>query len=396
MNNHEFYTTGEFAKKAGVTVRTIRYYDSKGILKPSYLNDLGYRYYSDEDFIKLKKILALKYIGLSLDEIISTEKCDYKKEDLINSLKLQKSIVKNKMNNMKVVLNALETAEFSMHENSNMKWEEVIDVIKSLESEKEILQRSRDVSNLNEGVKLMDRFSTNKQGWYPWVFDNIDIKDNDKILEVGCGNGILWAKNMENLRKNIDVTLTEICEDMMDEAKLNLEDNSNVFNFIITDLNLLPFNDNSFDVVIANHILFFMKDIDLALSEIKRVLKPGGLVYCSTFGSNHMIELQELMLSFSSSIRIYEYKLSSKFGLENGESILNRYFNNIERVLYDDKLIVNDTNGILEYIYSIPGNILDIIDTKKKEFESHINKNIEKNGEIYITSRLGLFKAKNI
>lgn len=396
MNNHEFYTTGEFAKKAGVTVRTIRYYDSKGILKPSYLNDLGYRYYSDEDFIKLKKILALKYIGLSLDEIISTEKCDYKKEDLINSLKLQKSIVKNKMNNMKVVLNALETAEFSMHENSNMKWEEVIDVIKSLESEKEILQRSRDVSNLNEGVKLMDRFSTNKQGWYPWVFDNIDIKDNDKILEVGCGNGILWAKNMENLRKNIDVTLTEICEDMMDEAKLNLEDNSNIFNFIITDLNLLPFNDNSFDVVIANHILFFMKDIDLALSEIKRVLKPGGLVYCSTFGSNHMIELQELMLSFSSSIRIYEDKLSSKFGLENGESILNRYFSNIERVLYDDKLIVNDTNGILEYIYSIPGNILDIIDTKKKEFESHINKNIEKNGEIYITSRLGLFKAKNI
>ena len=161
-------------------------------------------------------------------------------------------------------------------------------------------------------------------------------------------------------------------------------------------MNLLPFNDNSFDVVIANHILFFMKDIDLALSEIKRVLKPGGLVYCSTFGSNHMIELQELMLSFSSSIRIYEYKLSSKFGLENGESILNRYFNNIERVLYDDKLIVNDTNGILEYIYSIPANILDIIDTKKKEFESHINKNIEKNGEIYITSRLGLFKAKNI
>ncbi len=396
MNDHKFYTTGEFAKKAGVTIRTIRYYDSKGILKPSYLNNLGYRYYSDEDFIKLKKILALKYLGLSLDEIISTEKCDYKKEDLINSLKLQKSIIKNKMNNIKVVLNAIETAEFSMNENSNMKWEEAIDVIKSLESEKELLQRSRDVSNLNEGVKLMDRFSTNKYGWYSWVFDNINIKKNDKVLEVGCGNGVLWTKNMDNLYKNVDVTLTEICEDMMDEAKLNLRDNSNRFNFIITDLNSLPFSDNSFDVVIANHILFFMKDIDLALYEIKRVVKPGGLVYCSTFGSNHMGELQDLMLSFSSSIRIYEDKLSSKFGLENGEGILNRYFNKVEKVLYDDKLIVNDTNGILEYIYSIPGNILDIIDNKKKEFESYIKKNIDKSGEIYITSNLGLFKAENI
>jgi len=355
MNSDEFYTTGEFAKKAGVTIRTIRYYDSKGILKPSYTNNLGYRFYSDEDFIKLKKILALKYLGLSLDEIISTENCDYKKEDMMNSLKLQKSIIKNKMNNMKVVLNAIETAEFSMNENSNMKWEEAIDVIKSLESEKELLQRSRDASNLNEGVKLMDRFSTNRYGWYPWVFDNMKIKKKDKVLEIGCGNGVLWAKNMDNLHESIEVTLTEICEDMINEAKSNLRDNSKRFNFIITDLNSLPFDDNSFDVVIANHILFFMKDIDLALAEIKRVIKPNGVVYCSTIGSNHLKELQELMLSFSSNIRIYEDKLSYKFGLENGENILNKYFNTVEKVLYDDKLIVNDTNNILEYIYSIPG-----------------------------------------
>jgi len=396
MNSDEFYTTGEFAKKAGVTIRTIRYYDSKGILKPSYTNNLGYRYYSDEDFIKLKKILALKYLGLSLDEIISTENCDYKKEDMMNSLKLQKSIIKNKMNNMKVVLNAIETAEFSMNENSNMKWEEAIDVIKSLESEKELLQRSRDASNLNEGVKLMDRFSTNRYGWYPWVFDNMKIKKKDKVLEIGCGNGVLWAKNMDNLHESIEVTLTEICEDMINEAKSNLRDNSKRFNFIITDLTSLPFDDNSFDVVIANHILFFMKDIDLALAEIKRVIKPNGVVYCSTIGSNHLKELQELMLSFSSNIRIYEDKLSYKFGLENGEKILSKYFNNVEKVLYDDKLIVNDTNNILEYIYSIPGNILDIIDSKKKEFEGYIKKIIDKNGEIYITSSLRLFKAKNI
>ncbi|MBE6059839.1 MAG: methyltransferase domain-containing protein [Clostridium sulfidigenes] len=395
MNSDEFYTTGEFAKKAGVTIRTIRYYDSKGILKPSYTNNLGYRYYSDEDFIKLKKILALKYLGLSLDEIISTENCDYKKEDMMNSLKLQKSIIKNKMNNMKVVLNAIETAEFSMNENSNMKWEEAIDVIKSLESEKELLQRSRDASNLNEGVKLMDRFSTNRYGWYPWVFDNMKIKKKDKVLEIGCGNGVLWAKNMDNLHESIEVTLTEICEDMINEAKLNLRDNSKRFNFIITDLTSLPFDDNSFDVVIANHILFFMKDIDLALAEIKRVIKPNGVVYCSTIGSNHLKELQELMLSFSSNIRIYEDKLSCKFGLENGEKILSKYFNTVEKVLYDDKLIVNDTNNILEYIYSIPGNILDIIDSKKKEFEGYIKKIIDKNGEIFITNSLGLFKAKN-
>lgn len=392
MKQKGYYTTGEFAKKAGVTIRTIRYYDSIGILKPSFINESGYRFYSDEDFVELKKILALKYLGLSLDEIVETEKFDFKKEDLINSLNLQKSIIKNKMNNMKVVLNAIETAQVTMNENDDLNWRQAFDVIKNLESEKEILQRSRDASNLNEGVKLLDRFCSNDYSWYKWVFDNIEINDNDKVLEVGCGNGALWSKNMASINKTASITLTEICEEMIEDAIENIGADNKQFNYQITDLSKLPFGDNSFDVVIANHILFFMKDINAVISEIRRVVKPGGRVYCSTIGKNHMKELEELMLSFSHNIRIFEDKLSSKFGLENGKEILNRYFDNVERLLYDSKYIINDCNGILEYIYSIPGNILEVIDTRKKEFEKYIKSSIESQGEFNITSSLGLFK----
>ena len=66
------------------------------------------------------------------------------------------------------------------------------------------------------------------------------------------------------------------------------------------------------------------------------------------------------------------------------------------QVIYDANFIVNDSHGILEYIYSIPGNILDIIDTRKKEFEKFIKKSIESQGEFYITSNLGLFKVESI
>ena len=65
----QYYTTGEFARMAHVTIRTIRYYDKKGLLKPSFINESGYRMYSDEDFLKLQKILSLKYLGFSLNEI---------------------------------------------------------------------------------------------------------------------------------------------------------------------------------------------------------------------------------------------------------------------------------------------------------------------------------------
>lgn len=391
MNKKGFYTTGEFARMAGVTIRTIRYYDTKGILKPSKTNDNGYRYYTDEDFIKLKKILALKYLGLSLEEIEQTEKCDYKKEDLMNSLELQSSIIRNKMSNMKVVLNAIETAEFLMNENQEYDWKDAVDIIKNLESEKELLQRSRDTSNLEEGIKLMDRFCSNRMGWYEWVFDNIEFCDGDKVLEVGCGNGALWYKNMDKVDKNISVTLTEMCGEMIDSAKVNLGQYSGKFSYYVTDLDKLPFSDGSFDVVIANHILFFMNDVDSVLKEIERVVRPGGRIYCSTVGSNHLKELGDLMLGFNSNIRVYEDKLSSKFGLENGKDILERYFKDVDLKLYDARFIVNDPIGILEYIYSIPGNILDVIDTKKKEFERYIRRIIDEKGEIEITSSLGMF-----
>ena len=59
MTKDGYYTSGEFAKKANVTLRTIRYYDRQGILKPSKVADNGYRLYTDADFAKLQKILSL-------------------------------------------------------------------------------------------------------------------------------------------------------------------------------------------------------------------------------------------------------------------------------------------------------------------------------------------------
>jgi hypothetical protein len=106
-----------------------------------------------------------------------------------------------------------------------------------------------------------------------------------------------------------------------------------------------------------------------------------------------MKELEELMIRFNSNINISEEKLSNKFGLDNGEYILQKYFTDIHKYLYKDKLVVNDTKGILEYIYSIPGNILEVIDTKKKEFENYVDKNIQQNGAINITNSHGLFES---
>ena len=279
------YTTGEIAKMAGVTTRTIRYYDNKGVLSPSSHNSSGHRLYTESDFIKLKRILALKYLGLSLEEVKNTESQSFEKKDIINSLSLQKNI------------------------------------IKILEDEKELQQQCIDSSNLDASVKLQDRFSSNRHGWYKWTFSNIKLNKKYKVLEIGCGNGALWSKNIDLLDKDINITLTDLCEDMVNNAKKNLSDYSDVFDFEIVDPNNIPFEDESFDLVIANHILFYMKDLDKVLKEIKRVLKVGGHFYSSTIDSNNMKELESLMKGFNSNFKISEEKIYSKFGMENGQEI---------------------------------------------------------------------------
>ena len=71
----KLYTAGEFANMAGVSLRTIRFYDSKGLLKPVSYSEAGYRYYDRNSFLVLQRIMMLKYLDFSLaqiDEILKT------------------------------------------------------------------------------------------------------------------------------------------------------------------------------------------------------------------------------------------------------------------------------------------------------------------------------------
>lgn len=67
--NQNYQTVGEVAKRMGVTVRTLQYYDRVGLLPPSGESEGGRRLYTDRDVIRLHQILSLKHLGFSLEEI---------------------------------------------------------------------------------------------------------------------------------------------------------------------------------------------------------------------------------------------------------------------------------------------------------------------------------------
>lgn len=107
---NQYYKTGEFAKMANLSIRTIRYYDKIGLLKPSLIADNGYRLYTDKDFIKLQKILSLKYLGFSLDDIFSMTVND-SYLTLQESLILQKKMIDQKIEHLQNIKESLEQTE---------------------------------------------------------------------------------------------------------------------------------------------------------------------------------------------------------------------------------------------------------------------------------------------
>lgn len=422
----KLFTTGEFAKKAGVTLRTLRYYDKIGLLVPSSHNEFGHRLYSKEDFGKLQKILTLKFIGLSLEDIANIMKYDLNHKDLKKSLEIQKEIMKEKIKHIQSIIKAIDEAADTINFNKEMDWDKFINIISAINSDKNWTEQYENASNLRARIAIHELFSTNKEGWMQWFFkelkqeliianlnceDNkenrsnaniselnkLDLKHNHniKILELGCGDASLWKKNFNNIPPNWEITLTDFSEGMLKDAKKNLGEKSNRFNFKIVDAENIPFKDESFNVVIANHMLYHVHNINKALKEINKVLKSEGILFASTVGKNHMKETREIISRFNIyNLTSKSWEITDSFQLENGFKIVSEYFNMVELKRYEDNLKVTEPVYILDYIFSMPGNNKNSLCSKDlKEIYDYLEKEIEEKGNIYITKDTGYFKS---
>lgn len=395
MRGKSFYTAGEFAKKAGITIRTIRFYDTKGLLKPSSFSEAGYRLYTDEDFAKLQIILTLKYLGFSLEGIASMVVTDDTGIDCLkSSLELQLEIVRNKMKHMELIEKSIMEAKKVIEEENEPDWSKIVNIIHVTNMEKDLVLQYKDSRNLKVRINLHDRFSVNKHGWFNWIYDEMKLTQNEKVLEIGCGDGQLWKKSGEKIPEGAEIILSDISEGMISDAIENLKDLKANMKFHIVDCINLPYEDESIDKVVANHMLFYVKDRKKAFSEIRRVLKKNGCFYCSTYGLKHMKEIESLTKSFDSRIALSEVNLEEIFGLENGEEQLNSYFSPIEKHIYDDFLIIDDYKPLLDYILSCHGNQHEVLNGRYDEFERYIKAKLEKTGKLKISKYAGLFVCK--
>ena len=251
----------------------------------------------------------------------------------------------------------------------------------------------RTPDNLNARINLHLLYSTNHYGWFKWVFDQFNFEEESRILELGCGPGDLWLENHKRIPSACTVTLSDFSDGMVAKSKGRCKGIYSPLGFTVVDAVSIPLGDNSLDAVIANHCVYHFSDRQKAFSEIKRVLKPGGVFYSTTVGEGHLREIDHLVGKSSVHIDDTFEREEIPFRLEDGADQLNAWFPKVKLTRYPDSLLVTEPGPLVDFVLST--SRFGLNEEQRKEFTHLISMEIQLNGgAIQISKDSGIFISK--
>ncbi len=251
-----------------------------------------------------------------------------------------------------------------------------------------VIEQYQNDENLSIRIQLHSKYSTNKQGWYPWLFEQYEFANGYRILELGCGNGDQWQDRIDKLPAHCTLVLSDFSEGMINKVWEKYSCHKNLLSQKI-DIQNIPFPDQCFDAVIANHMLYHVPDLSKAISEVHRVLRSGGKFYAATNGNGGMrTYLHNARKLIDSGTPALSDGFS--FSLQNGAELLSKYFGDVKSCLYGDSLHITETQDLIDWMKSAA----TISNYSECDFEKLYDyfENIRiKQGAIEVPKELGLF-----
>ena len=397
MNEEKFYTSGQLANMAGVTYKSIRVYVEKGLLTPDKVTEAGYKLFSKNSVEKLQRILLFKYLNFSLEQIGHL----LEEDDISESLNKQKELIESKITHLNQIKKTVDDMKDLSGEN---KWNKMLQIMKLTSQKEEVINQYTKSDNLEKRINIHE-YSTSDVQWHDYLIDKCDIKEGMDILDIGCGNGLLWVKEKETLPENINIYLVDNSKAMIDAASkliLNEKDyyekKKITFNYLVCDATainkLSEISTRKFQRILANHMLYHIEDSERKklLEIICNMLSDDGKFIASTIGKNHMKELFDLANEYNKNVKAPEW-FSNGFNLENGMEQLKKFFSNVTVFHHDNNLIVTDWRAIYDYMCSLPGGIEKIMSKKTEKSIKFLKDKVTKDNPYFITKNTGVFVA---
>ena len=240
---------------------------------------------------------------------------------------------------------------------------------------------------LNTRISIHAKYSVNKQGFGNWITEHYRFPEHASVLELGCGTGDMWKGKRALAAICGRLILSDFSAGMLEQAKETLKDMSGI-EYRVVDIQAIPYPDQSFDAVIANMMLYHVPDLGKGLSEVRRVLKDGGVFYCATYGENGMMEYIGNLFSG------YDVRTAANanFTLQNGKEKLSPFFPEVDRDLYEDALLVTDVEDLVDYIFSLSG-MTDLRKLPRETVREVLSRHMA-DGVLRVPKEYGMFIAR--
>jgi len=249
-------------------------------------------------------------------------------------------------------------------------------------------QQYADDQKLQTRINFNLKYGTNKQTFFSWLFDQYRFFDHCRILELGCGNGAQWENRIDGLPHHCTLLLSDFSNGMVNSVKDKYSKYQNL-SFQQIDIQNISLPNETFDIVIANHMLYHVPNLAKALSEVKRVLKPGGKFYATTNDNGGMrIFLHEAFKHLDPNTEAFAQQWS--FSLQNGFEILSTHFSDVKRFDYENSLSITKTQDIIDFLKST----ISVASYSEKEFDAlfdYFEKIRKSDGAIHFSKESGLF-----
>jgi len=245
------------------------------------------------------------------------------------------------------------------------------------------------------------KYTVPDRSFADWVLERVNWGDDADVLDVGCGTGLYYDKLIE---RHPDIKYVGI--DLVDMMLQGHSGYGNKAMLMQSDAQKLPFPNESFDVVMANHMLYHVEDVEVAVSELARVLRPDGQLVIAANSINTMPEMQVLMrraivlLTRGGAAQVRAPELpSDRFALENGTRLLSRYFFAVVRHDLPSALVFPEVDPAMAYLEStrdlreasLPQDVVweDVMMIMRQQ----INQLVKHLGELVISKQAGVLIA---
>lgn len=233
-----YMTVGELAKKIGVTVRTLQYYDKEGLLSPSAESEGGRRLYTDKDLVTLHQIMSLKSLGFSLDDIKQRVMSLDTPADVAKALTEQADDIRKKIEQLAASLTAIEQLKAEVLQMQAVNFKKYADIIVNLQMKNksyrfikrfddDTLDHIRSQFDKESGTDFMDRFNRLSDEIAQLQRDNVppESEKSQQIVKEYWGLIMEFTKgDMTMLPKLMEIGNIDIATNAWEERQKILND----------------------------------------------------------------------------------------------------------------------------------------------------------------------------